>query len=249
MITREKKLIFNVLRILHVDEDLSALIDKTKYAFISIISYKPLNLGTDFFLKQKNIINIYLTDPIEEIFERFTRSTKLEIKKTYQIQELEFVMDDKNLEGTYNLYKQFEYSQGRVPWKKASFDGVKLFNAYYNGELISSIPCYNLYPYLQARAMFSKRIEGDKQYKKIVGHATRRLVLDICQYAKTHNYLFFGLGSINFESYQKSNVSQFKGFFGGVIENEYTYIYKNSSYKIFEKLLTAKARLKKLFRI
>lgn len=250
MIKKEKKLFFNAFYVWLVDEKLSDMINKKKYSYIYIYSYKKLNLDKSFRLKQKKIVNIYLKDPLEQILKKFKRATRQEINKTYNIKELTFVMDDKNLEETYKLYKKFEYNQNRVPWKIETFSNVKLFNAYYKGKLISAIPCYDLFPYLQARAMSSDRYQdNDKEMRKIVGHATRRLIYEICRYTKERNYKFFGLGSINYNTEQKSNVSQFKNFFGGIIEDEYSYVYKSRIFKIFEDLVFIKVFLKKVFRL
>ncbi|MCD4762220.1 hypothetical protein K8R32_04660, partial [bacterium] len=116
MIKKEKKLFFNAFYVWMVDEKLSDIINKKKYSYIYIYSYKKLNLDKSFRLKQKKIVNIYLKDPLEQILKKFKRATRQEINKTYNMKELTFVMDDKNLEETYKLYKKFEYNQNRVPW-------------------------------------------------------------------------------------------------------------------------------------
>jgi hypothetical protein len=249
MITIEKRWFFNTIRALFVNENLKEIIDKKKYSLISIISYQKLNIDDSFYKKQKKIVNIYLDCSMDDIFKRFNHSTQLEIKKTYKMDGFRFEMEDENLSGTYNLYKEFEYAQGRIPWRLETFKNTKLFNAYYNDELISAIPCYDLHPYLQARAMSSGRYTNDKEMQKIAGYATRRLILEICKYAKDKRYVFFGLGSINQSTAQKANVSQFKGFFGGRVEDEYHYTYKSGIYRMFEKLISIKILIKRIFRL
>lgn len=240
----ERRFIFKTIRIWNVNEDASRLADTKKYSSISIISYQPLVLSKDFFVKHKKIVNIYLDDEIDNIFYKFNRATRREINKTHSMTDLNIIMEDDNFNEAYDLYKKFEYSQGRVPWRKETFKKVKLFNAYYKGEIVSVITCYDLFPYLQARSMSSARYIDDKEMQKIIGHITRRLIFDICKYAKQREYVFFGLGSINYENEQKSNVSQFKCFFGGKIEDEYEYIYKSKLFIIFAWLASIRAILK-----
>ena len=234
MIYKRFGLFFNSLRVLHQGENLKELLNKNKYDSMTVISYDKLNLEKEGFgLMQKKLANINLGDTIEEILGKFARRTKQEIEKTYKIPELEFRIADPDLQKTYNLYVEFEQAQGRRPWKFDTFSEVINFNAYYKGELIAAVPCYNLFPYLQVRAIFSKRLgleATDRELYKLIGSTTRRLIFEICKYGKEKNYKFVGLGSINYSTPQKANVANFKMFFGSQEGDEYTYIYKNKKF-------------------
>ena len=101
------------------------------------------------------------------------------------------------------------------------------------------MPCYDLFPYLQVRAMFSKRMgvgEKNKELYKLIGSATRRLIFEICKYGKEKGYEFVGLGSINYSTSQKANVANFKMFFGSREGEEYTYVYKSERFIFLEKI-------------
>lgn len=246
MIYEKNKIFFRSLRILYQEENLENLLDKNKYDDITVISYEPLNLEKQGFgLMRKKLANILLDGTIDEISGRFARRTWQEITKTEKIPGLEFKINDPDSKSTYKLYAEFERAQGRKPWGVDSFSGVINFNAYYNGELIAAVPCYNLFPYLQVRAIFSKRLnvsEGsNKEMYKLIGSATRRLIFEICKFGKEKNYAFVGLGSVNYSTPQKSNVAQFKMFFGSTEGDEYTYIYKS-------KRLMFLLRIRNLFR-
>jgi len=240
MIFRKNKFFFRSLRVLYQEENLEELLDKSKYDFITVIAYDDLGLEKKGFeLKHKKLANIYLDGTIEEICNRFARATWQEIAKTYKIPELEFKIADPDKETTFRLYQEFERAQGRKPWGKDSFSDVMNFNAYYNGEMIASVPCYDLFPCFQVRAMFSKRMEvgeKDKEFYKIIGHATRRLIYEICKYGKERNYTFVGLGSINYSTPQKANVANFKMFFGSKEGDEYTYTYKSKKFATLVKI-------------
>ncbi len=246
MISEKSYILFKSVRVLHQSENLEEIISKNKNNYLTIISYKDLGLEKrGFSLVHKKVINIYLEGSTEEILSRFNRRTEQEVKKTYSIPGLEFKIDDSNFDETYKLYCEFEIAQGRKPWKKESFDGTKQFNAYYQGKLVASVPCYDIFPHLQVRAIFSKRLTtDDKELQKIIGDATRRLIFEACKYGKERNYEFVGLGSVNFSTTQKSNVAQFKMFFGGKMEDEYTYVYRSPLFTFFQKI---KSAIRKVF--
>ena len=240
MIQEKNKFFFRSLRVLYQGEILEKLLDKNKYDFITVISYRDLGLEKKGFeLKRKKLANIRLDETVEEIFDGFARATRQEIAKTYKIQELDFRIADPNREKTYCLYQEFERAQGRKPWGKDTFLNVINFNAYFKEDLIASVPCYDVFPYLQVRAMFSKRMgihEKDKEFYKLIGSATRRLIFEICKYGKERNYKFVGLGSINYSTPQKANVANFKMFFGSKEGDEYTYIYKSRKFAALVKI-------------
>lgn len=229
MIFLKNLLFLKSIRVLYQGESLGEITDKKRYDYITVISYTDLALEKEgFSVKHKKVANIYLTKTAEEILMGFSRSTRREIHKTQEIPELEFKFDDTNLAETYQLYRQFEFAQGRVPWKIDSFSGTILFNAYYRGKLIAAVPCYDIFPHLQVRAIFSSRLDDcDRETYKIVGSATRRLIFEICKYGMERHYEFVGLGSINYSTSQKSKVADFKMFFGPKVGDEYTYSYKS----------------------
>lgn len=240
MIQEKNRLLYRSLRVLHQDENLKELLDKNKYDYITVISYVDLGLEKEgYSLKRKKLANIHLDGSIEEILGKFARRTQQEIARTYKIPDLEFRIADADIKKTYDLYSEFERAQGRKPWKMATFEGLINFNAYYKGELIASVPCYDLNPYLQVRAIFSKRLkigEEDREMYKLIGSATRRLIYEICQYGKERNYQFVGLGSVNYSTEQKANVAGFKMFFGSELGDEYTYTYKNRKFATIMKI-------------
>lgn len=219
----------NSLRVLYQKENLSELLDKNNYDLMTVISYVDLGLESmGFKLRHKKLANIYLDGTLEEILNRFTRTTRQEVQQTYDISDLVFKIGDPDIETTYNLYRNFEKAQGRKPWGKETFSDTINFNAYYKGELVASVPCYDLNPYLQVRAIFSKRLNiEDKVLYKIIGKATRRLIFEICKYGKERGCEFVSLGSVNYGTAQKSNVADFKMFFGPRLGDEYTYIYRS----------------------
>jgi len=248
MIFKRKKFIFNTVRIVLEDGKIDKYLDKKKYQKIVIITYKKLNLGKDFKIKYKLTPNIYLNQELDDIFSKFNHTTRNEIRKTFKNSDLKFVCGDKNFDEIYNVYKSFERLQRRVPFSRKAMRDYLAFSAYYKGELISLILCFDSFPYLRARSICSKRLEiNDKEKYKIISNSTRRLVYEVCKYGKEHGYKLFDLGSMpsNLKDKKKAGIAKFKGAFGGKLEDEYTYTYKSKLYKLFEKAVKAKLFLSK----
>lgn len=230
MILKHKKFgVFNSVRVLYQGEPL--IFGKNDY--VTVVSYEPLPLAKEGFgLKEKNLANIYLDGSDEEILARFSRNTRNEILRTEKILDLEFRVDDDYQKEIYSMYRAFEKWQGRKPWREQTLvEGIIQFNAYYKGELISSLPCYDLKPALQVRAMFSRRHADPK----IASLATRRLIYEACKWGRANGYAFLGLGAVNTSTEQKAGVAQFKMFFNPRIEKEYTYIRKPAFFKLLGK--------------
>ena len=146
-------------------------------------------------------------------------------------------MRDTHISEAYSLYRRFEEKHRRKPWSKKSFEGTIYFNAYLNGKMIVSIPCYDIFPYLQVRSISSLRLNTkDRQVYKYIGFATRRLIYEMCAYGKEKGHTFIGLGAVTETTKQKKNVAQFKKFFAPRIETEYTYTYQSRRFALFNKL-------------
>jgi serine/threonine protein kinase len=239
MIETKNFIFVRSVRVLHQAEDIVRIVEENIGNYLTVVSYRDLGLERQgFSLVHKKIANIRLDKPLQEVVAGWSRGTRQEIERTRHNTDFKFRIGDSNHRETYEMYCRFEKAQGRQPWKKSSFRNTVLCNAYYRGKLIASVPCYDIFPYFQVRAIFSERLEpGNENLRKAVGQATRRLIYEICAYAKERGYEFVGLGSVNFSTGQKSNVAKFKMFFNPAIEDEYTYVYKSPRFLRAEKIL------------
>ena len=253
MIFKKKKFIFNTVRIVMEDDKIDKCLDKKKYQKIVIISYNNLNLGKDFHVHHKLTPNIYLDKDLEDILLGLGASTRNQVRRTFREPDLKFVPDDKNFNEVYEVYRGFEYAQGRVPFSKKAMKDYLVFSAYYKGELISMILCFDSFPFLRSRSICSKRLEAgyrDKTKYRIISIATRRLVYEVCKYGKERGCKLFDLGSMpaNLDDPKKAGIAGFNGSFGGKLEDEYTYTYKSKIYRTFEKLVGIKLFLFKILK-
>ncbi|HLC89721.1 MAG TPA: hypothetical protein VJG65_02050 [Patescibacteria group bacterium] len=221
---------------------------KKNYAAIYLVSYEKKDLP-GFSVKIKETPIIYLNRKIEEVFNSFNETTRNEIRRTFddKIPGLKIIADDQNLDANYQLSKKFEYQQGRVPEKISMYRGCRLFSAYLDGEIISSIICYDNNQILRAKAICSKRLTvEDRETYKIISYATRRLIYEACQWGIKNNYQCFDLGSVNFA---KENLAQFKLSFTKDLVTEYTYTYKSQWFELLASGVFIKKILKKLLKL
>ena len=247
MIFTKQRLGFRVIRILYQGENLSDVISRYRPDYCTVVAYEHVPLEPlGFRVTEKNIANIYLDGDIAAVFGRFTVSTRNEINRTLRDPDFVFRTPDTDVAASYRLYCEFEKQHGRVPWKRDSFTSVLAFNAYWQGELVSTIPVYDLGNVLKVRAMASARgtAHASKERYKAVSHASRRLVYELCRYGVAHGHRFVGLGEVTTTTEQKANVAQFKLFFGARVEREYTHTFGS---RRFRTLIKWRDRVKHLF--
>jgi len=229
MIIRRNPLgIFRSIRVFYEDKDIRALIRSEKPDYLTVISRTGASSFPGYTTcLRKKVAVISLNGSVPEVFQRFRKNTRNEIRRTYTIDDLDFVNDDENIEEWYNLYKNFERAQGRMPWKKSTFSGTALFSAYYKGKMIVGLPFYLAKPILTLHTIASVRLQKDvdQDFQKLVGYATRRIVYNVCEYGSKNGYTEVSLSSVNFTDKKKSSVAQFKLSFGCNLVDEYTCIY------------------------
>lgn len=240
MILKQRRLFFRTILLMLEDEMITGVIEGGGYSKISITSYKKMNLpGFEELVKTTALID--LTSNKEEIFNKFSDTTRNEIRRTERNAEMTIIVDDENLDGAYQLYKEFEYAQGRVPVAMSALKECRLFCAYFRGELISSVFVTESPSRLRIRSIFSKRLAvGDKETYKLISNATRRLVWEICRGGKERGFVSLDLASVNFNNPKTANITKFKMSFGGEVVNEYTYVYRSKLFLFFERLVILK---------
>lgn len=247
MTSESKKIFFKTIFIVLDGEALKKAIAGGKYSSITAISYDQLSLP-DFRVRTKTTTLIGLSGQEEDIFKKFNDTTRNEIRKSEKTAGLKIISDDKNFDGAYSLYSDFEYSRGEAPFSKKALKECVVFSAYYNNEIVSGIFVDLGKPYLRVRYIFSKRLDiDDKELYKIVSNSTRRLVWEICLWGKKNGFVSLDLASVNFKDPEVSGITKFKMSFGGDVVNEYTYIYKSLVFRYFEKLAYLKIVVLRFF--
>ncbi len=225
------------------DVDIEAL--KKKYSRLTFITNQKQDLA-GFKLRVRKTPIIKLKDKkIEDIFSQFKYESRHRIRKTYKIDELKFIADDKNFSAHYQLYKDFEYAQGRVPDSKEQLKKCIFFGGYYQGQLVSQVICENIDNHtLRVRNISSRRLEAqDKKVYRLIAWASRRVMYEAIKWGWENKFSYFDLNGVNFTDPAKKGITEFKLGFGGEVVEEYTYTYKKPLFKILEKLVIIKLKI------
>lgn len=246
MILKQRRMFFNIILLMLEDEIISDIIKNSSYSKISITTYKKMDMpGFDELVKTTALIDLTLNT--DDIFSKFSDTTRNEIRKTYRNDDFVIINDDNNFDDAYRLYEKFEYAQGRVPVARNVLKKCKLFSVYFKKELISAIFITESPKYLRIRSIFSKRLQTEnKEMYKIISNATRRVIWETCLWGKENGFQSLDMASVNFKNLKTANITKFKMSFGGNVVNEYTYTYKSNTLRVFEKLATARVYIKKL---
>lgn len=223
-----KFLFFTYARVILNDELLQRLIRDHAYSYIVGVSHKELVFNVPVAMRQKKTINIYLRKPLEEVFRGFSDTARNEIRRTETMRDLTFTKDDGNWDAVYAMYKIHRKARG-LPVQKVSFlQQCMAFNAYWRGELVSTITCYDAKPYLRIQNIFSRIAGDDRELRRVTGYASRRLVYEICKFGNEGGYALLDMASANVTDPRKAGITQFKNSFGGIMEDEYTYTFKKN---------------------
>lgn len=250
MITVKNHLFLKTATVIFEDDQIIPIFKTGKYSSIVAVSYKKMNIPK-FVMYSKPTLLIDLTRTEEEIMAGFNDTTRNEIRKTFKDNRLKFVIKDSPDKDSYEMYREFEYSQERAPvsmnvLKESFFLGISL-----DDKLISGIYVTKSYPYLRIRSIFSKRLKvEDKEIYKLIAYSTRRLIWEACSWGKKEGYVSLDMASVNINNPKTESIARFKMSFGKDLVDEYTYIYKSPLFSFLEKMVRIKLLLRKaIFKI
>lgn len=208
---------------------------KQQFFYIHLYSYQPVPLP-NFSERQQTITVIDLSQDETVIFRRFKKNTRNEIRKTERITKLSFRLPDTETKSSHAFYKKIKRDDGVAPDIRQEFIDCLFFNAYFNNKLIVSMSCYQAGTILRLKHLVSVRKQPNID-PRIVGYASRRLILEICKYGKSHGYRWFDLAGVNLADPQKSGAAQFKQSFGGELRTNYIYRYERPWFALVRKTL------------
>lgn len=235
MILEVRRLWFKKVTIFLEDNLPSQFELEKKYDSVTIISHKKLDLR-GWKVREKDTSLVDLTVPNEEIFKKFSDTTRNEINKTLR-DDLYTVYFGKNSDELYSIYCNFEKAQSRVPVVKKEMDVFTSPHIAYKGDILYGLYVIESFPYMRVRSIFSKRLmENDTEMVKRISNAGRRLFWEVFQNAKKRGFLSVDLASVNMDNPGTRSIAKFKLSFGGNICKEYTYMYTSRIFSMFEKL-------------
>lgn len=225
-------------------DNLEELKKSGRYSSIVAMSYNKMDVP-GFVRTEKTTGLIDLHQSEDDIFKQFNDTTRNEIRKTLKDQDVSIRAGVEISAEVYQLYRTFEFSQGRVPVTLRELESCLSFEVYREGDLLSVITILHEKPHIRIRSIFSKRLQvEDKEIYKHISNATRRALWEICCWGKNQGYSTFDLASINLTNPKTASITKFKMSFGPKIVPEYTYTYKTAGFRVFEGVARLRARLR-----
>lgn len=208
---------------------------KKKSSYIHIYAYKKAGLP-DFRMRIQPTYIIDLTKSEGEIFSGFNETCRKHIRRAERNSDLGFTALDGDFYASHSFYKKFKVADGAIPDIKKEFVNCLFFNAYYKGKMLVSMSFYDNGVVLRAKHAASPRKEMGEE-SKIVAHASRKLIWEVCKWGRSHGRKKFDLGGLNFADSAKAGINEFKRSFGGDLAEVYIYKHETPLFVYFKKML------------
>ena len=187
------------------------------YSFI--VAYDNVLQDQEVEVLDKNACLFDLSLSDDDLVKAFNATGRNEYRRTFRTPGLEFQVGCDNLESYYTFYTACEHARAWYPVPIEELAQCLLFTASFEGDYISGMSCYIGGDTLRVSRIYStKRINTNPAINgTIFGGAAKRLVIEICHYARTHGFKFVDLGGVDLSGNEKSGISEFKLSLGGKI--------------------------------
>ena len=198
-------------------ELLNEVKNQADYSFI--VCYDNILEDATYEVLDKNacLFDVSLSD--EDIVKAFNATGRNEYRRTFRTPGLEFHIGCENFEDYYQFYTNCEHARAWFPVPQEELKHCLLFTASFEGEYISGMSCYTGEDTIRVSRIYStKRINTNPAINgTMYGGAAKRLVIEICNYARQHGFKFVDLGGVDLSGNEKSGISEFKLSLGGNI--------------------------------
>ncbi len=193
-------------------------------------------LGKPQAVKKTPIIDLAKNEA--DIFASFNDTTRNEIRRTDKFTEWRFEVKENVDETAYQVYARQEVLQGRAPRLLRSLAHNVAAVAYYRDMPYAVITARRVAPLLKIETISSERLEtDDKELKKSLAMASRRVVWELCRYAKEQGFKGLDMGYVNLSDPARAGIDRFKMGFGGEVVTEYSYTVASAAYRTLYALL------------
>lgn len=192
---------------------------KEDFDYSFIVSYDGVFNDPDYKVLEKNACMLDATKTEEGIIEGFNATSRNELRRTYRTPELQYHFGYEDFNKYYQFYKASEHARGWFPVPENELGNCLLFSMSFNGEFISGMSCYSGAETIRVSRIYSnKKINTNPAISgTIYGGAAKRIVLEICNYARENGFKHVDLGGVDLESESKAGISNFKLSLGGVV--------------------------------
>jgi lipid II:glycine glycyltransferase (peptidoglycan interpeptide bridge formation enzyme) len=193
-------------------EELEAF--KKTYSYINIYCYSPF-VYSGFTSRIQPTLLIDLSQDLDQIFGNFNANTRNHVHRAENNGDLELKVFDTAADISYKFYSWIKSLDGAHPDLKREFSRCHLLNAYWTGKMIVTMSFYDNGSYIRSKHIASSRKFMGKD-AKVVAHASRALIWEVCKWSKAHGRGMFDLGGINYTDASKAGIREFKRSFGGI---------------------------------
>jgi hypothetical protein len=192
---------------------------KASHDYTFIVSYDGIIEDESFELIDRNACLFDVDLSNEEIIKGFNATGRNEYRRTFRTPGLEFRIGYDNFQTYYDFYSKCEYARNWFPVPPIELQQCVVFTASFEGEYISGMSCYTGEDTIRVSRIYSsKRINTNPSLTgTIYGGAAKRLVIEICDYARKNGHKYVDLGGVDLNSNEKSGISEFKLSLGGKI--------------------------------
>jgi hypothetical protein len=184
------------------------------YSYINVYCYSPF-VCSGFTSRIQPTLLIDLSQDLDQIFGNFNANTRNHVHRAEKNSDLELKVLDTAADTSYKFYSRIKSMDGAHPDLKREFSRCHLFNAYWVGNMIVTMSFYDNGSYIRSKHIASSRKLMGKD-AKVVAHASRALLWEVCKWGKAHGRGVFDLGGINYTDASKAGIRQFKQSFGGI---------------------------------
>lgn len=227
MIRRRRRLGLTLVNIDYESADtIYSEIARGEFSRMEITAYEALSLPPSFTLTRSELtVRIHVRGVSDDqLLSQFRKTYRNEIRRADE-SGLRFAMHDGGLDtNLYDMYARFEKKQGRHSCPCSFFQELIAFVAYEGDKAVSAIVCQRADPVLKVFAIFSARHEEDGDESRI-GWASKRLVYDMCRFARKESFEFVDLAYIDTERKDRAGITSFKQGFGGETIRVFQYEY------------------------
>lgn len=175
-----------------------------------VISYGDF-LSSNFSILDKNAAVIDCSKGIDEVFKRFDSSVRNHVRRFDSLSGLSLHTNVTEKEPFYRFYTLAENSRDWFPVPEEELFSSIIFYVAYNGEPISGMSAYVQNEYIRIGRIFSTRKLSELENKNLIfGVSAKKLVFELSRFACENGYSQLDLGGVDFNSDQKSGITEFK---------------------------------------
>lgn len=191
---------------------------KRDFDYSFVVSYGEFQ-DSEYQVVDKNSYLLDVSRDIDSIFSTFNSTCRNEIRRTEKITELSFHDKVEDFDTIYSFHRESERERNWYPVPEDELRNSIVFYAAYKGIPISGMSCYSSRTRLRVGRIFSRRRANSLEALQpiVFSGAARRIVFELCKFAKNHGLVTLDLGGIDVADTAKSGLTKFKMSFNGAV--------------------------------